>query len=115
MCYISTAHFPHIYFCKCLLFKLCSMVIRKKESFQVELQSRGGLGLQLSYRTDNDGVVEVSRVSTGIALPGSNLPVTYEITGLRKGKVKITFYETQPWNKNFTEIIQKEVGVEVTD
>jgi hypothetical protein len=91
------------------------MVIRPKESFRVELQSRGGLGLQLSYRTDNDGIVEVSRVDTGTALPGGNLPVTYEITGLRKGKVTVSFYETQPWNKNFTEIIQKEVEVEVTD
>ena len=91
------------------------MVIKEKESFRVELQSRGGLGLQLSYRTDNDGVVQVLRVDAGTALPGSNLPVTYEITGLRKGKVTISFYETQPWNKNFKEIIQKEVEVEVTD
>lgn len=91
------------------------MVIKEKESFRVELQSRGGLGLQLGYRTDNDGVVQVSRVGEETALPGSNLPVTYEITGLRKGKVTISFYETQPWNKNFAEIIQKEVEVEVTD
>lgn len=91
------------------------MVIKEKESFRVELQSRGGLGLQLSYRTDNGGIVEVSRVDAGTAIPGSNLPVTYEITGLRKGKVTVSFYETQPWNKNFKEIIQKEVEVEVTD
>jgi hypothetical protein len=91
------------------------MVIKEKESFRVELQSRGGLGLQLSYRTDNDGVVQVSRVDAGTALPGSNLPVTYEITGLRKGKVTVSFYETQPWNKDFKEIIQKEVEVEVMD
>jgi hypothetical protein len=91
------------------------MVIKEKESFRVELQSRGGLGLQLAYRTNNDGIVQVSRVGEGTALPGSNLPVTYEITGLRKGKVTVSFYETQPWNKSFAEIIQKEVEVEVTD
>lgn len=93
-------------------------VIKPQESFQLVLESRGGLGLQLSFRSDNDGIVDVSRVSAapaGTVSPGSNLPVTYKITGLRKGKVKISFYETQPWNKNFKEIIQKEVQVEVTD
>jgi len=92
--------------------------IKVRDSFELVLQSRGGLGLQLSYRTDREGVVEVDRVDADTArtvAPGDNLPVTYRVTGIGKGEAEIIFYEYQPWNKNFKEIIQKEVQVEVTD
>jgi hypothetical protein len=92
--------------------------IKVRDSFELVLQSRGGLGLQLSYRTNREGVVEVDRVDADTArtvAPGDNLPVTYRVTGIGKGTVVVTFYERQPWNKNFKEIIQKEVQVEVTD
>jgi len=92
--------------------------IKLRESFELVLQSRGGLGLQLSYRTNGDGVVEVDRVDADPArtvAPGDSLPVTYRVTGVGKGTAVITFYERQPWDKNFKEIIQKEVQVEVMD
>ena len=89
--------------------------IKAGESFEMTLHSRGGLGLQLSYRMDHDGVVDVNREEPGAALPGDSLPVVYRIRGLRKGRVVIAFYETQPWNNNFREIVQKEVQVEVAD
>jgi hypothetical protein len=92
--------------------------IKPNESFQLVLQSRGGIGLQLSYRVDNEGVVDVFRMEADTSAPvspGSSMPVTYRITGVQKGKVSITFYETQPWNKSFKEIVQKAIQVEVTD
>ena len=90
--------------------------IKIKESFELLLQSRGGLGLQLAFRINNDGVVDVNRQGPDAdraVQPGDSLPVTYRVTGVGKGRALITFYEYQPWNKNFREVIQKEVQVEV--
>ncbi|MEI6678027.1 MAG: protease inhibitor I42 family protein [Mariniphaga sp.] len=90
------------------------------ETTQVELVSRGALGLQLFYRTDQDSIVQVTRLepklnSTNSILPGDPLSAIFEIKSLKKGIVNITFYETQPWNKDFAEIIQKKIQVEVAD
>ena len=47
--------------------------------------------------------------------PGDPLKAVYEITGLKPGVVKITFYETQPWNKDFKDIIKKVIDVQVVE
>jgi hypothetical protein len=90
------------------------------ETFKTELVSRGALGLQLLYRTDRDSIVEVRRLEPVISksdpvLPGDPIGALFEIKSLQKGTVKITFYETQPWNKEFKEIIQKEIDIEVVE
>ena len=90
------------------------------ETFRIELKSRGALGLQLLFKTDKDSIVEVKRIETKVnnsnsILPGDPISAVFEIRSIKKGAVKITFYETQPWNKEFKEIIQKEIYVEVTE
>jgi Flp pilus assembly protein TadB len=88
------------------------------ETIKVELESRGSLGLQLLFKTDIDTVVKVNRIypeinNGGDINPGDPIMVFFEISALKKGRVKITFYETQPWNKDFKEIIKKEMNIEV--
>jgi hypothetical protein len=88
------------------------------ETHKVELESRGSLGLQLLYKYNVEDIVKINRLNTdidtsGIINPGDSLMVVYEITAQKKGIVKITFYETQPWNKDFKEIIKKEINIKV--
>jgi hypothetical protein len=88
------------------------------ETFKVELESRGSLGLQLLFKTDIDSVVEVTRLNTeinngGNITPGDSIMIFFEIKAIKKGIVTVTFYETQPWNKDFKEIIKKEMKIEV--
>lgn len=90
------------------------------ETFKIQLVSRGALGLQLLCRMDTDSIVEVKRVEPVInesdpILPGDPIGAIFEIKSLRKGDVTLTFYETQPWNKEFKEIIQKEINIEVVE
>lgn len=92
--------------------------MKPSENHKVELESRGSLGLQLLYKYNVEDIVKINRLNTdidtsGIINPGDSLMVVYEITALKKGIVKITFYETQPWNKDFKEIIKKEINIEV--
>ena len=90
--------------------------LKPSETFTVALKGRGALGLQLLYRTDNDSIVEVSRIETDTdknISPGDSIHIVYQIKAVKKGNVKITFYETQPWNKDFKEVIQKEINVEI--
>ncbi len=94
--------------------------IKVSETFTVEMKSRGSLGLQLLYRTDHDSIVSISRlpadpVEKKQISPGDPLKAVYEIKGLKRGTVKITFYETQPWNKNFDDIIKKVINVQVVE
>jgi len=90
------------------------------ESFKIVLQSRGALGLQIFCKMDNDAIVEIKRlepviITTVPVIAGDPIDAVFEIKSVNKGKVKITFYETQPWNKEFQPIIQKEIDVEVSD
>lgn len=88
---------------------------------QVTLQSRGATGLQLLARCDDEKVVEVLRVqgnpdsekSTATDKIGGAIPAFFSIKGLKKGKTTVTFYETRSWEKDFKEIIQKTLEVEV--
>ncbi len=94
--------------------------IRPLEVFKIELESRGSLGLQLLFKMDIDSIVEVKRVEPIInqvnpPRPGDSIGAFFEIRALKNGIVKITFYETQPWNKDFKDIIQKEINVEVVE
>lgn len=88
------------------------------ETFKVVLISRGALGLQLLFKMDTASVVEVKRVEPSIIktdpiLPGDPINAVFEIRSINEGSVRITFYETQPWNKEFAPIIQKEIEIEV--
>ncbi len=93
--------------------------LKSSETFTVELMGRRASGLQLLYRMNNNAVVEVKRLVTDIAnsgpTSGDTININYQIKAIKKGKVKITFYETQPWNKDFKEVIQKEINIEVTE
>jgi len=88
------------------------------ETIKIELESRGSLGLQLLFKTDIDSVVKVNRentemISSGSITPGDSIILIFEITAIKKGIVTVTFYETQPWNKDFKEIIKKKITIEV--
>jgi len=94
--------------------------MRPLEVFKIELVSRGSLGLQLLFKMDVDLIVEVKRVEPIInqanpPRPGDSIGAFFEIRALKSGMVKITFYETQHWNKDFKDIIQKEINVEVIE
>jgi len=94
--------------------------MRPLEVFKIELVSRGSLGLQLVFKMDVDSIVEVKRVEPIInqanpPRPGDSIGAFFEIRALKSGMVKITFYETQHWNKDFKDIIQKEINVEVIE
>jgi len=94
--------------------------MRPSETIRVVMISRGALGIQLLWRMDMDSVVEVKRVEPNIdkstaILPGDPIDAVFEVKSIHKGTVKITFYETQSWNKEFKDIIQKELIVEVND
>jgi len=93
--------------------------MKLSETLKVVLMSRGALGLQLLFKMDTDSVVEVKRMETGIIKtdpiqPGDPINAVFEIRSIKEGTVRITFYETQPWNKEFTPIIQKELEIEVS-
>ena len=94
--------------------------LKLSEVFSVELVSRGSLGLQLLYRMNIDSIVEVKRVEPVIGQsntprPGDPIGAFFEIRALKKGMVEIIFYETQPWNKEFKDIIQKVIKIEVVE
>lgn len=97
-----------------------SRTMKPLEVITIELVSRGSLGLQLLFKMDIDSIVEVKRIEPTInqvdpPRPGDPIGAFFEIRSLRKGLVKITFYETQPWNKDFKNIIQKEINIEVIE
>jgi len=52
-------------------------------------------------------------ISSGSITPGDSIILIFEITAIKKGIVTVTFYETQPWNKDFKEIIKKKITFEV--
>ena len=94
--------------------------LKLSEVFSVELVSRGSLGLQLLFRMNTDSIVEVKRVEPVISQsnpprPGDPIGAFFEIRALKKGMVEIIFYETQPWNKDFKDIIQKVIKIEVIE
>jgi predicted secreted protein len=92
------------------------------ETHQITLQSRGASGLQLLYRCQPESIVQIRRLEqkpSDSAKPpadvGSGIPATFEIKALKQGVVKVTFYETRPWDKNFKEIVQREMSISVSD
>jgi hypothetical protein len=92
--------------------------IKVSETFEIKLQARGALGLKLMYRTSVNNIVDIKRQeikkdNINDTIEGDGIHIIYLITGLMEGNTKITFYETQPWNKEFKEIIQKEIQVNV--
>lgn len=94
------------------------VVIKVNEVYKLTLQSRGAMGLQLLYRCDDTTIVSINRIDPPASqdtMPkmGAPVPAIFEIRGTKPGKTKIVFYETRPWEKDFKEIIQKELDVEV--
>ena len=92
--------------------------LKPNESYQLTLQSRGAMGLQLMYRCEDTSVVEVTRsdyklLESDSTKIGNNIPALYKIKALKRGKTRIQFYETQPWNKDFKEVIREDILVEV--
>jgi len=76
--------------------------------------------LQLLFKMDIDSIVEVKRIEPIInqvnpPRPGDSIGAFFEIKALKKGVVEIIFYETQPWNRDFQDIIQKVIKIEVID
>lgn len=94
--------------------------MKPAETVKVELVSRGALGLQLFCKMDIDTIVEVNRLEPAVIQSstiraGDPMEAIFEIKSLQSGTVTITFYESQPWNKEFKEIVQKVIKVVVTD
>ena len=110
-------------FVNILIFYLCfntmqTEIIHKKinETHRVVLSSRGASGLQMMYRVDHEGLVSVERINNLSGeknMPGNSIEVVFEIRAQIKGSVKIVFYETQPWNKDFKEIVLKEIMLSI--
>ena len=94
--------------------------LNRGEVQRITLPGRGSTGLQLLHRTDNDSILLISRVSrnkksdeTGSNQLGGSVEITFEMKGLEPGETKVTFYETLPWEKDFKEIVVKELTVQV--
>ena len=96
-----------------------TLQLKKDEVHLVHLENRGSTGLQLLSRIENESVVAVRRVSDPSEATsssnnlGDSSKATFEIKGLNSGESKITFYETRTWDKNFKEIVVKEIRVDV--
>ena len=95
-----------------------TLQLKKDEVHLVHLENRGSTGLQLLSRIENESVVAVRRVSDPSEATSSNnlgdsSKATFEIKGLNSGESEITFYETRTWEKNFKEIVVKEIRVDV--
>jgi predicted secreted protein len=90
--------------------------LRINESHRIELESRGAWGLQLLYRVSNPTIVTVERVEAmpSSFQPGDPIKAIFQITGCAVGETEITFYDTQPWTKDFEEIARSKFQVEVT-
>lgn len=95
-----------------------TLQLRKDEIHLINLENRGSTGLQLLSRIENESVASVRRISNpSDAISSTNLgdskKAAFEIKGLHFGKTKITFYETRTWEKDFKEIVVKEMIVDV--
>jgi predicted secreted protein len=98
-----------------------SLTLKVGAASSVTLESRGAMGLQLLYRSDDSSVVEITRVEsnepdaskTTRTNIGGPVPAVFEIRALKTGKTKVVFYETRSWEKDFKEIVQKVISIEV--
>lgn len=96
--------------------------LKTGEVFEVKLQRSAGTGLQLRHRCEDESIVQVRRkeqvpadaAETRPAKLGGPILAHYIIEALKEGETKVTFYETRPWDKNFKEIIQKQISVKVS-
>lgn len=79
------------------------------EYVNIGVESRGSMGLQLGYNTFPEYIVDVTALEgLQIAddLPGDPVMVVFTITALKKGRCKLIFSESQPWNLDFEPIIK---------
>lgn len=93
--------------------------IKVNETFEIKLEARGALGLKPMYKMSNDNIVVIKRQknneeNSNDTIIGGAINIIYEIMGIAEGSVIVTFYETQPWNKDFKEIVQKEMIINVS-
>jgi hypothetical protein len=93
-------------------------LLKTGDFFDITLKSRGAIGLQLMYKAEPEDIATVSRLKTDIISnpqPGDTINAVFRIKATKAGKCKITFYETQPWNKDFKPNIQKKIILKVKD
>ena len=95
-----------------------TLQLKKDEVHLIHLENRGSTGLQLLSRIENESVASVRRISnpsdaTSSTNLGGSQKATFEIKGMNPGETKITFYETRTWEKDFKEIVVKEMMVYV--
>ncbi len=95
-----------------------TLQLKKDEVHLIHLENRGSTGLQLLSRIENESVASVRRISnpsdaTSSTNLGGSQKATFEIKGMNPGETKITFYETRTWEKDFKEIVVKEIMVDV--
>lgn len=97
-----------------------NITLKPGEFAEVNLQSRPGTGLQLRYRCEDETIIQVRRKEEGdVPKPmpaklGGSIPAIFEIKALKEGETKVTFYETRTWDKDFKEIIQKQIRLKVS-
>jgi len=87
------------------------------DTLEVVLDERGGSGLSMKYKIDNEELVSIEgpeTLSRGQMKPGDAVKVKYTIHFLKPGSTKILFYETQVWNKNFPPLPAKELLVDIS-
>jgi hypothetical protein len=92
--------------------------IKTGESFEVALNSRGAMGLKMQFKTEPDGVVSVKQLESRMGaatMAGDAIKVVFRITGERTGNTTVTFFETQPWDKDFPPIVAEVVRVGVVE
>src|SRR5580704_15745810 len=90
--------------------------IEKGKSCEITMNNRASSGLTLLYNMDKEGIVSIDRNNTvrdASLMPGDPIKATFRIHAKESGSVKVTFFETQTWNKNFKNLILKEFAIYV--
>jgi len=87
------------------------------DTFEVTLQSRGGLGLQIRFSATPEDIVAVDRLVLTPAQqqPGDAIPAVWRVTALKAGSCKLLFYETRPWDQTFEPIVQLRYDITVNE
>jgi hypothetical protein len=87
------------------------------EVFELLIDNRGTTGLSIMYSMDKNDIVSIEGpkfLKTENAKPGDTNKISFKVTTLKTGGVKILFYETQIWNKNFQPLQVLEMIINVS-
>ncbi|MBX7046972.1 MAG: hypothetical protein K1X86_14170 [Ignavibacteria bacterium] len=91
------------------------ITLKAGEKFNLVMQGRGALGLELSFENSDSSVIQLNRVDSDNLdrnpEAGSSVQIVFEVIALKKGKADLIFFESKPWDNNFQKIVKKQFSV----